>query len=332
MDTTPFDTIMSGVIALTLVQGIGLVFLLLKRRKDNDAKHCLLIWLIIIAMINLITDMLYPFFSNALDNLFNTVLIGMGTSLAAPPLIYLYTNIITSKKPRKLSTYWWHFVPCSLFLFIFLPLVIASGENVYQSALQEIFSTNVKILVFTQVFFPIQFSVYLVLSMLKLRRHKNTIADIFSDTELINLNWLRNVLICLSIICLLMSFQLLIEIPDDYENILGNIIVLMVVILIYTIGYLGMHQTDIFDKEAPELTNTTPIIPKLALTKLNNATVPNQHESTLKSFEELDLTKIAVRPQPKPLEQSKVNVHEQNQPKQFDPKNEIISEYTKTED
>lgn len=330
MAPTLFDTIMSGVVALTLVQGVILVFLLLKRRKGSHQKHCILIWLIIIAMINIVADMFYPFFVNDLSSLFNISLVGIGTSLAAPPLIYLYTDAITKKEPKRLSTFWWHLLPCCLFMFIFLPLAIASGEDIYQSALQQIFSTNVKILVVTLLFFPVQFAVYLVLSMLKLRRHQNTIADIFSDTERINLNWLRNVLICLSVICFLMSFQLFIEIPANYENILGNIIVLMVVILIYTLGYLGMHQTDIFDKEAP-LINSTSVMPKLALTETDNATAPSQYKSTLKSFEEFDLT-IAMNGQPKPFEQATINTPRPYDSKQHKPKHEIVSEQTKTED
>jgi AraC-like DNA-binding protein len=86
---------------------------------------------------------------------------------------------------------------------------------------------------------------YLTLSIRRLLQHARDIKNEFSDIDKINLNWLRNLLLGLSaIFALYLADQFF---PDLLGmNILGDLITILVVILIYAMGYLGLRQPAIF--------------------------------------------------------------------------------------
>jgi len=91
----------------------------------------------------------------------------------------------------------------------------------------------------------VQLGLYLLFSIRRLITHAKDIRNEFSDIDKINLTWLRNLLLGLGCIYVLYLGDLFF--PDLMGmNILGDSITVIVVLLIYTMGYLGLRQPAIF--------------------------------------------------------------------------------------
>jgi AraC-like DNA-binding protein len=93
----------------------------------------------------------------------------------------------------------------------------------------------------------VQLGLYLLFSIKRLIRHSSSIKNEFSDIDRINLAWLRNLLLGLGCIYLLyLGDQFF---PDLMGmNILGDMVTVMAVILIYSMGYFGLRQPAIFTR------------------------------------------------------------------------------------
>ena len=86
----------------------------------------------------------------------------------------------------------------------------------------------------------VQLGVYFALSIKRLRAHSKAIRETFSDIDQINLNWFKHLLVGLSCIFLLyLGDQLFPNLLGI--NILGDLITVVAVAMIYTMGYLVLR-------------------------------------------------------------------------------------------
>ena len=88
--------------------------------------------------------------------------------------------------------------------------------------------------------------IYLFLSMRLLVRHARVIRQQFSSLEKVTLNWLRALLLALSVLYFVLIFNGFFgELVGLDEN-LNRMLYLMVVVVIYSMGYMGIRQPAIF--------------------------------------------------------------------------------------
>lgn len=95
---------------------------------------------------------------------------------------------------------------------------------------------------------------YLLASLQVLKRHKQSIQQQFSYAEKINLTWLRNLILSLLALYLVWFTEELLPIPETLESWIDNSLGIAIVVLIYTMGYLGLRQPRIFQ---PATASTT---------------------------------------------------------------------------
>ena len=87
---------------------------------------------------------------------------------------------------------------------------------------------------------------YLILAFRRLIQHRRSVLDQFSSIEHISLNWLRLLLIVLSVLYIVMLVDMFLSESLGLDETVNNVLYLLVVISIYAMGYMGLRQPLIF--------------------------------------------------------------------------------------
>lgn len=254
-------TLLSTLTLLGAAQGVFLSLALLNTKSGDTRAHRILALLTFLFSLDLGEEFLYQvgFFVSAPGLL----------QLLAPidllygPLIFLYVLQLTSPQNRPqtqgvVSGNYRHFLPALIGIVLLLPFFLLDGGQ--KLALTEALRKGGAIandtphMVLIQLGLTlfivgtiIQLGLYILFSIRRLIRHSRSIKNEFSDIDRINLAWLRNLLLGLGCIYLLyLGDQFF---PDLMEmNLLGDLITVLVVVLIYAMGYLGLRQPAIFTR------------------------------------------------------------------------------------
>ncbi|MFA6233134.1 MAG: AraC family transcriptional regulator [Bacteroidota bacterium] len=220
---------------LLFIAGIGVAvfieFLLISKKQKSVSDRILTLWMFLI-IVHLF--MFYLFFTGDIFHV--PFLLGLEHPL---PLLhgvflYYYVSFVTGQLPRNRKILFLHLLPAGvmygyLLSFIFLPTdqkiaVYRSGGAGYE------WFNFVKLYAIT-----LSGIVYVIVSAVMLRRHRNTIRDRFSDLERVSLRWLQILTFGLGGIWLLVL--LFRSEPLIFSG---------VVIFVFLIGFFGVRQGDIF--------------------------------------------------------------------------------------
>lgn len=249
--------LLSTLTLLGAAQGLFLALALLNTKSGNIKGHRILALLTLIFSIDLGEEFLYQSgFFESVPDLLNVL---APIDLLYGPLIYLYVEQITKPQGNEtVKKHYWHFLPMLIGIVLLLPFFLIEGSEklAFTETLRKggSLDTDTTHGFITQLGFilfmlgtVVQLGLYLFYSIWKLITHSKTIRNEFSDIDKINLAWLRNLLVGLSCIYLLyLADQFF---PDLMGmNILGDLVTVVAVILIYTMGYLGLRQPEVFTK------------------------------------------------------------------------------------
>ncbi len=247
--------LLSTLTLLGAAQGLFLALALLNTNSGNIKGHRILALLTLIFSIDLGEEFLYQSgFFNSVPDLLNVL---APIDLLYGPLIYLYVEQITKPEANEtVKRHYWHLLPMLIGIVLLLPFFLIDGSEklAFTETLRKggSLDTDTTHGFITQMGFilfmlgtVLQLGLYLFYSIGKLITHSKTIRNEFSDIDKINLAWLRNLLVGLSCIYLLyLADQFF---PDLMGmNILGDLVTVVAVILIYTMGYLGLRQPAVF--------------------------------------------------------------------------------------
>ncbi len=179
----------------------------------------------------------------------------MGITYSFPflygPIFYLYARLISSGNKSFKLKYYLHFIPFLLvviygFIFVYLKssefklsLVNGGAEN-YLPAIKMI--TYLK---------PVHGMIYVFLTVRVARDYNVSIRNSFSNIERINLNWLRHLVTGLSFVWGVVVLSFIINAFSAKEIQMDFLIYLAASILIYSIGYLSLHQPQVFGQAVP---------------------------------------------------------------------------------
>lgn len=149
------------------------------------------------------------------------------------PFLYLYVSTLTSWKPLTYKSLL-HFVPLVPAYLMLIPLLVTNNADrleVYHK-LGKGYEAQFTILTIAIVISGI---VYVGLSLYTLNCHRKRIADRFSNTDKITLNWLRYLIYGIAMIWMFVIFY---RTPQT--------LFLSSSIFIFFIGYFGIRQVGIF--------------------------------------------------------------------------------------
>lgn len=164
------------------------------------------------------------------------------------PFLYFYVVALTSRKEWRWSARrWLHFLPFVAGVALLVPFLGLSDEilvdRIYADAdVTEALGALAWGGDVVDVLPRLLIGIYLLMSIRRLLQHGRHIRDHFSLIEHISLNWLRNLLIAFGVIYGLYLVALAFGGKGPVESLLN----VAIVVIIYTLGYLGLRQPIIF--------------------------------------------------------------------------------------
>lgn len=215
-----------------------LAALLAGKKGKSEADKILALWLLVIGfhlgLFYLYVSGNYKYYPQLLG-------IEIALPLVHGPFLYLYTTALT--QVRKIKTIGLlHFLPLVLtYLLMFRFFILTPADKIY---VYENKGAGYEWLTGPLLFVIIASGVgYIILSYLKLGKHKVNIENQFSNTDKINLGWLRYLIYGTAAIWIVIISGL----NDKY-------IFATAVAYVFFIGYFGIKQVGIFSNPAiPEI-------------------------------------------------------------------------------
>ena len=240
-----------NMLSLTLVLGAAQGFflaLLLFERKRNQTANQMLALLVCFYSVYILGVAFYGM--NYQQSFPHLIGVTEGLPYLFGPLHYLYVRLLISPSRRLEKRDWLHFLPFMIFKGYMLPFLLFSAAEKLRF-LQNMAEVGEP---FTLICFEwamiLQGNIYMILSLLLLKRHAKTIKSSFSAIEKINLSWLRNITIgtaCIWLLVLILNFLPVIGLPLT-EN-ADLFIAPATSIFIYIMGYLSLRQREVLSGE-----------------------------------------------------------------------------------
>lgn len=243
----------SGILLLGAAHGLFLALALINVEGGDAIAHRLLALLTVTFAVDLGVDFLRE--SYYLVQYPKLYFIEDVTSFLYGPLAYLYVCALTSKDGFRFSgKTWWHLLPFLMSILLLIPFLSLGDEHVvaliYSDAdvdagigLWAIGGVIVALLPIPLI------GIYLGLAVRQLIHHGHAIREHFSSIERISLTWLRNLLIALGVLYVFYLLATLLSGVSGVGDRIEGVMNLAVVIVIYTMGYMGLRQPVIFSRK-----------------------------------------------------------------------------------
>lgn len=280
----PIISLYSSILLLGAAHGLFLALALVNVKGGNTLAHRLLTLLTVTFSVDLGVDFLRE--SYYLTQFPKLNFVEDITSFLYGPLVYLYVSALTSKGDFHFSGgKWVHFLPFAASILLLIPFINLSDDHV-----RELIYSNADVddsmglwiiggLLVDLLPIPL-IGFYLVLSFRKLSRHRRDIRDYFSSIERISLTWLRNLLMALLVLFLIYMLALFFSRYFGFDKEAEGILNIATIIVIYTIGYMGIRQPIIFSSTKTSAT-TIPDLPEKSIEDSNQQERKKYEKSAL---------------------------------------------------
>ncbi|RIJ47424.1 AraC family transcriptional regulator [Maribellus luteus] len=236
------------------IQGLFLTYIIAHNRL-KDTKSVVLGLLTFVLSLSLLGGIYgmsgfyksFPHFTNVADPLF----------LLYGPLLFIYIFALTQNRlPRN---YLLHGLPFLIYIISFIPLYMKSGEEKIEWAEYIFLNDHVPLKgLLMQLLRVVHISVYIVFSLLTVKKYQKKIKDNFSDIEKISLNQAKNILyfflFALVVACISFVFGYLFSYSFSLSN---NIIGLVIGITIFALAYSTWNKKDIRTMVSSKLVDNT---------------------------------------------------------------------------
>ncbi len=172
------------------------------------------------------------------------------------PLFYFYVRALTGRQFKLHEKLWLHALPAGLCLISLLPFYLLSASEKIRHLEVEHQQPCAHCLIITWLFI-IQLFAYLIAAIRMVVVHFAGIKQSHSSIEKINLRWLQYLLSVFVIVWMVtLVIQLSAATPQAF-----NYAWLLVAVVMFLIGYMGLRQPEIFAGEE-NLTSVSDIFPK----------------------------------------------------------------------
>lgn len=229
---------MTIVFIIGVVQAFFICLILLNKKKKSLADNILAIWVFVLGIHLLLFNFDYTNYYLVAPHLLGFL---VPLPLVHGPFLLLYVTTLISDQQKFNKLQLLHFTPALInYLFLLPIMLLPAAEKLH--LVFEVYSENMPL--FIDVFYIliiISGPVYIVWSLILLRKHYRQIKESFSYTEKINLKWLRNLCIGMAVIWLAVATTTFIA--DDLSD---TIIFTTATLFVFLIGYYGIRQGVIF--------------------------------------------------------------------------------------
>jgi AraC-like DNA-binding protein len=226
-------------------QAFFLAFLVFGKKNKSTGDYVLSLWLAFIGLHLLNHYLLTTGFLFRYPHLLG---IGIAFPMLQGPFLFIYILVMINKSGKFKPVYWLHAIPFLIFnlYFMFDFYFLSAPEKL---AYYELKKTEPSLILLIMSFPNMIIApIYVIWSLFKLRKHMKNIADNFSYTEQINLNWLKYVLVGIGFVSVIvMSANVLVEsLPILSDGMHNHIIYLSATIAVFFLGYFGIKQQAIY--------------------------------------------------------------------------------------
>jgi len=164
------------------------------------------------------------------------------------PIMYLYTQAVSTGGQSFPKSSLLHFVPFLLVTLRLLPFYLQDGPAKL-AFLQDLFQNGPPryLAIIEHLQYP-QGIMYVFLTIGLLRSHQARMRQTHSSIARINLLWLRNLTIAIAAIWALATGLHLMDLAGIEIPMESSLTPLAVSVLVYTVGYMGLKQPEIFQQ------------------------------------------------------------------------------------
>jgi AraC-like DNA-binding protein len=224
---------------LAAVQGILLTIVLITRKQNHTANKILAVATFILS-IDLISAVYY------VKGWYREYPHLMGISYPFPllygPIFYLYVKFVSKKAQEFRKIDLLHFLPIVIvYLLCFPEFFFTADQKIafIDNMIHHIHSYKFTIV---ENFLPVQGMLYTFFTISIVGEYDKKIKDAYSNIDLINLNWLKYLAIAGLIIWTIVMLLFYVSVLTGFDV----LIQISLSILIYSIGYKGLRQPEIF--------------------------------------------------------------------------------------
>jgi len=266
--------IISIILFLGAVQGLFLTLVLFTIRRGNRiANRMLATTLLIFSLIILLHALVHLKESFDVPNHPEVLQLPF---LIFGPLVYFYGKALTNTQFRFGKKQFFHFFPFVISLFLFLPFYFQSIDFIPVQPGQVYKPLKIVSLIIT-LFLSVQIILYFILVIVIIRNHARNIKESYSSIENISLSWLQSLIYGYGFLLLTGAILELLKIEAF------DFIWILVSILMYMVGYMGLKQPEIFS--GAEIQNYFP--DKTLKKKYEKSTLtPEKAEEILKKLQD----------------------------------------------
>jgi AraC-like DNA-binding protein len=162
------------------------------------------------------------------------------------PLFFLYAQLISKKKEHLRAIDLLHFTPVLVVYCTTAPIFFSSGEEMIAFLNNMLRGIHDPIYTVFSAFVPMQGITYTILTIKTVAEYNRSIKDSYSTIDPINLNWLKYLTLGLIIIWSIVALVTIATAVGLYFAQIKALINVPLAILIYSIGYMGLKQAEIF--------------------------------------------------------------------------------------
>ena len=229
---------MEIVFIIGFVQAFFIGMILLNKKNKSLSDKILAVWIFEIGLHLLLYYLDYAEYYDRLPHLLGLI---VPLPLVAGPFLLMYVDSLISKKQKFNRLMLIHFAPAIIYYIFISPIMLMSAED-KMHYVYEIMPVEMPL--YFDVFgilISLSGPIYVLWSMILLRKHYVHIKEEFSYTEKINLKWLRNLIGGMALIWTLVLVGDFLD-----EKTASMLIFTSVTIFVFIIGYYGTRQGVIF--------------------------------------------------------------------------------------
>ena len=246
---------MEVIFLLGTAQAFFLAVLVFNKKGKSHGDYVLGAWLLFMGL-HLLNHYLYSTgFSTQHPHLLG---IGSGFPMLEAPFMFVYVLVMINKNGRFKSIYLLHTIPFlafTVFMMFDFYFLSASEKLAYYEQMYTKLPLDLWIASFPNI---LSGPVYVILSLILLSRHSRNIANSFSYTEQINLNWLRNVIGGMGFVFLVVIVSnILVRFPFLSIDMHEHLIYFAITVAVFFLGYFGIKQQAIYKSDPSSLSNAS---------------------------------------------------------------------------
>jgi AraC-like DNA-binding protein len=173
------------------------------------------------------------------------------------PFFYIYTKLVSKEEEKFSYRDYIHFVPALIVYLVGLPVYLLNGPEKIEFVKGMIANRESMVFQIIDWIIPFQGILYTILTINVVARYNKRIRDSFSNIEKINLNWLKYLAFGAAVIWFIVLLNYIIRNFIARDTGIDFMLHFSMSVLIYSMGYLGLSQPEIFLQPAEETPDET---------------------------------------------------------------------------